>query len=486
MRTLNVIPYPKKVVNLGGKINLKNLDPLGLNVERDSSLGEEDYTLSIMPKEIKVAAGGDRGEFYARQTLSQLANSGECPCVRIEDSPAFPYRAFMLDCARHMTSVENIKKLIDAAALVKMNAMHWHLTDDQGWRVQIDSHPELVEIGSKRASSDFGQYHFNEEYSGFFTKAEIREVVEYAAERFIEVVPEFDLPGHTLSVLAAHPELSCRGTELKVGTKQGIFDDILCAGNDDALQLVFDVLGEMAELFPGRNFHIGGDEAPKKRWAQCPKCQARMKELGLQNEEELQGWFVNRAIDFLRQRGKTAVVWNESLNSGMMPKDCVAQRWMDKKNRTAEFANNGGKVIVSDFYFYYCDYPYGMTPLKKTYNYSPYFKGLSEEGKNNIIGVETPIWTEYIRDFDKLCYMCFPRFSAVAETGWSLTENRNLKSFMHRFENLAQMLTDIGINPAPAKNWNPNPIKRLIELKQFFKGTFNWETVKNSFSSTNA
>ena len=299
-------------------------------------------------------------------------------------------------------------------------------------------------------------------------------------------MPEFDLPGHTLSVLAAHPELSCRGTELKVGTKQGIFDDILCAGNDDALQLVFDVLGEMAELFPGRNFHIGGDEAPKKRWEQCPKCQARMKELGLQNEEELQGWFVNRAIDFLRQRGKTAVVWNESLNSGMMPKDCVAQRWMDKKNRAAEFANNGGKVIVSDFYFYYCDYPYGMTPLKKTYNYNPYFKGLSKEGKNNIIGVETPIWTEYIRDFDKLCYMCFPRFSAVAETGWSLAENRNLKSFMHRFENLAQMLTDIGVNPAPAKNWNPNPIRRLIELKQFFKGTFNWETVKNSFSSTNA
>lgn len=486
MHSLNVIPYPKKVTNLGGTIDLSDINLSSVSSTIDSSLNEDAYILSIMPKEIKISAGGKLGEFYARQTLKQLINAGSCPCVKIEDSPAFSHRAFMLDCARHMTTIENIKKLIDAAALVKMNRMHWHLTDDQGWRVVIDSHPELIEIGSRRESSDFGQYHFNEEYSGYFTKDEIREVIDYAAKNYIEVFPEFDSPGHTLSILAAHPELSCKGEPLKVGTRQGIFDDILCAGNDDALQLVFDVLGEMAELFPCKYFHIGGDEAPKKRWEECPKCQARIKEYGLKNEEELQGWFVNKAIDFLRSKGKTAIVWNESLNSGMMPKDCITQRWMDKKNRSADFANNGGKVIVSDFYFYYCDYPYGMTPLKKTYNYNPIFKGLTQEGKQNILGVETPLWTEYVRDFDRLCYMFFPRFCAVAEAGWTPQKKRNLKSFIQRFENLSQMLKANGINPAPAKDWNPNPIKRLIELKRFFKGTFNLDTVKNSFSSTNA
>ncbi len=486
MRSLNVIPYPKKVVELGGVVDLSKTDLASIESSIDSSLSENEYILTVTQNGIAISAGDKKGEFYALQTLKQLINAGSCPCVKIEDSPAFSHRAFMLDCARHMTSIENIKKLIDAAALVKMNRMHWHLTDDQGWRIVIDSHPELIEIGSRRESSDFGQHHFNEEYSGFFTKDEIREIVDYAAENYIEVIPEFDSPGHTLSVLAAHPELSCKGEPLKVGTKQGIFDDILCAGNDESLKLVLDVIEEMVELFPCKYFHIGGDEAPKKRWEECPKCQARIKEHGLKNEEELQGWFVNQVVDFLREKGKTAIVWNESLNSGMMPKDCVVQRWMDKKNRTADFANNGGKVIVSDFFFYYCDYPHGMTPLKKTYKYNPLFKGLTEQGKKNILGVETPMWTEYIRNFDRLCYMFFPRFCAVAEAGWTPEQKRNLKSFMKRFDNLSQMLLAIGINPAPKSDWNPNPIKSLIEVKRFFKGTFNIDTARNSLNSTNA
>ena len=364
--------------------------------------------------------------------------------------------------------------------------MHWHLTDDQGWRVEIDSHPELITVGSRRRSSDFGQYHFAEEYSGYFTKDEIREVVAYADDNYIEVIPEFDMPGHTLSVLAAYPELSCKGKPLEVGTKQGIFDDILCAGNDDSLKLVFDVLSEMIELFPGRYFHIGGDEAPKVRWKNCPKCQARMKELGLKDEEELQGWFVLQAIDFLKKHGKTAIVWNESLNSGMMPKDIIVQRWMDKKDRSVEFANNGGKMIVSEFYYYYCDYPYGMTSLKKTYSLAPYIKGLTEEGKKNVFGVECPIWTEYVRDFDRLSYMCFPRFWAVAEAGWTKRENMDCESFEERFEALRPMLENIGIKPAPRSDWNPNPLRCLSELRKFFKGTTNLGNILNMIRNNQA
>ncbi len=486
MKQLNIIPNPNKIDYLGGSVKMENIDSESFSARLTNKLPEEGYVLEVTENGVEATAGGERGAFYASQTLKQLKQLDICPCVRIEDAPAFEYRAFMLDCARHMTTVENIKKLIDAAALVKMNTMHWHLTDDQGWRVEIDSHPELITVGSRRRRSDFGQYHFAEEYSGYFTKDEIREVVAYADDNYIEVIPEFDMPGHTLSVLAAYPELSCKGKPLEVGTKQGIFDDILCAGNDDSLKLVFDVLGEMIELFPGRYFHIGGDEAPKVRWKNCPKCQARMKELGLKDEEELQGWFVLQAVDFLKKHGKTAIVWNESLNSSMMPNDIIVQRWMDKKDRAVEFANKGGKIIVSEFYYYYCDYPFGMTSLKKTYSLDPYIKGLTEAGKKNVYGVECPIWVEYIRDFDRLSYMCFPRFWAVAEAGWTKRANMDYSSFEERFEALRPMLEEMGIKPAPRSDWNPNFLQSLKELRQFFKGTTNLGNILNMIRNNQA
>ncbi|MGN0544818.1 MAG: beta-N-acetylhexosaminidase [Acutalibacteraceae bacterium] len=486
MKQLNIIPCPNKVEYLGGSVKTSSLNSESFSARLTDKLPEEGYILEVTEQGATATAGGERGAFYASQTLKQLEQLDICPCVRIEDAPAFEYRSFMLDCARHMTTVENIKKLIDAAALVKMNTMHWHLTDDQGWRVEIESHPELVSVGSRRPRSDFGQYHFGEEYSGFFTKEEIREVVAYADDNYIEVVPEFDMPGHTVSLLAAHPELSCTGKQIEVGTKQGIYDDILCAGNDDALSLVLDVLGEMVELFPGRYFHIGGDEAPKKRWKECPKCQSRIKSLGLKDEEELQGWFVLQAVDFLREHGKTAIVWNESLNSGMMPNDVIAQRWMDKKDRTVSFANGGGKIIVSEFYYYYCDYPYGMTPVKKTYGLDPCINGLTAEGRNNILGVECPIWTEYVRDFERLTYLCFPRFWAVAEAGWTQRENMDYQSFAQRFEALRPMLRSLGIDAAPKSAWNPLPLHRLAEIKKFFKGTVNVSNIRNAVNNNNA
>lgn len=446
----------------------------------------EEYLLEVGRQRITVTASTPQAVLHGLRSLQQLVAGGEIPACVVRDKPTFAYRGAMLDVCRHFFPVEDVKTYIDILSLHKINKFHWHLTDDQGWRVEIDSHPELITVGSRRRSSDFGQYHFAEEYSGYFTKDEIREVVAYADDNYIEVIPEFDMPGHTLSVLAAYPELSCKGKPLEVGTKQGIFDDILCAGNDDSLKLVFDVLGEMIELFPGRYFHIGGDEAPKVRWKNCPKCQARMKELGLKDEEELQGWFVLQAVDFLKKHGKTAIVWNESLNSGMMPNDIIVQRWMDKKDRSVEFANKGGKMIVSEFYYYYCDYPYGMTSLKKTYSLDPYIKGLTEAGKKNVYGVECPIWVEYIRDFDKLSYMCFPRFWAVAEAGWTKRANMDYNSFEERFEALRPMLEEMGIKPAPRSDWNPNFLQSLKELRQFFKGTTNLGNILNMIRNNQA
>ena len=217
------------------------------------------------------------------------------------DEPAYPYRAFMIDCARHFFTVADLKKMIDAAALFKMNVFHWHLTDDQGWRAEVKKHPELTEIGSMRRSSDFGGIHVAGPYGGAYTQEQMKEIVAYCAERYIEVVPEFDMPGHTSALLAAHPALSCTGGPFQVQTKQGIFKDILCAGKEETFRLIFDVLEEMLAVFPSRYIHIGGDEAPKARWKACPDCQARMREEGLSSLQALQGYFMNRIISCLER-----------------------------------------------------------------------------------------------------------------------------------------------------------------------------------------
>ncbi len=286
------------------------------------------------------------------------------------------------------------------------------------------------------------------------------------------------MPGHTRSILASYPELSCTGREISVGTKQGIYSDILCAGNDKVFDLVFDILKELMDIFPSKYIHIGGDEAPKKRWHECPKCQRRMKELGLNNEEELQGWFVKRVVEFLNANGREAIAWNESLKSGLIKDNIIIQDWMDKQGLSLDYANNGGKIIMSDFFNYYLDYPYGMTPLKKTCGYDPAVEGLNEQGKKNIFGVEATIWTEYIRDFKKMSYMCYPRAAAVAETGWTRAEIKDNDSFGERFKTLTPMLEKIGVIPAPEKDWNPNVLKKAGTVIKFFSHSINWDMVR--------
>ncbi len=454
---------PNKVEFLGGEVET-DLEKLAVSV--DEKLGEEEYSLTVDKNGINLCGGSEKAIFYGKQTLRQLG--GVCPCVRIEDKPAFPYRGFMIDTVRHIFSVEEIKRLVDAAASVKMNIMHWHLTDDQGFRFYSSRRPDAHIKGSVRKSSDFGRLKETGEYGGYFTPEEMKEVVEYCAERYITVIPEIDMPGHTSALLHAFPQISCKGETVEVKTSQGIYQDILCAGKDETFEVVFDILEDILEIFPSEYIHIGGDEAPKNRWKECPHCQRRIREEGLKNEEELQGWFTNRIVEFLKSRDRKATVWNESLRSGIVDRDVTVQMWMDMKKHSVDFANNGGKMINSDFYHYYCDYPYSMTPLMKTYNYNPIDRKIRD--KSTVAGVEVPIWTEYINNFSHLCYMFFPRFTAVAETGWTERKNKNAADFQRRFLAYEKILDEIGIDYAPEEDWNPSVIDRITKTVYFFTG----------------
>ncbi len=463
MKRIDVIPMPNKVEFLGGEAKT---DPEKLSVSIDEKLGEEEYSLTVDSNGIRLSGGSEKAVFYGKQTLRQLGKT--CPCLRIEDKPAFPYRGFMLDTVRHIFTVEEIKKLVDAAASVKMNVMHWHLTDDQGFRIYSSRRPDATLKGSVRKSSDFGRLKETGEYSGYFTPEEMKEVVDYCAERYITVIPEFDVPGHTSALLHAFPQISCKGEAVEVKTSQGIYNDILCAGKDETFDVVFDVISDILEIFPSEYIHIGGDEAPKTRWKECPHCQKRMKDEGIKTEEELQGWFTNRIVDFLKSKGRKAIVWNESLRSGIVDGSVTAQMWMDRKKHSVKFANEGGRIINSDFFHYYCDYPYSMTPLIKTYNYNPVDKKIRD--KSRVAGVEAPIWTEYINNFDYLCYMFFPRVTAVAETGWTENKNKNAADFQRRFGAYEKILDEIGIKSAPEEDWNPSVFDRVTKTLHFFTG----------------
>ena len=460
MERINIVPKPNYIEFLGGEITV---EPANAEFAIDESLGAEEYVLIADKNDVSASGGSEQALFYAKQTLRQM--KGVSPCVRIKDKPAFEYRGFMLDCVRHMFTLDEIKKLIDAAASLKMNRFHWHLTDDQGFRAWAGRRPGAAIDGSVRKSSDFGSLDEKGEYGGYYITNQMKEIVEYCAERFITVVPEFDMPGHCSAILHAYPDIGCTEKAVEVKSHQGIFEDILCAGKDKTFEIVFDILEDLLEVFPSEYIHIGGDEAPKTRWKNCPDCQKRIKEVGLKNEEELQGWFTNEIVDFLARKGRKAIVWNESLRSGLIGKETLVQMWMDPKKDSVKFANNGGRIIASDFFNYYCDYPYAMTPLDKTYNYNPIVKGINDS--ETVYGVETPLWTEFINSFERIGYMFFPRIAAVAETGWTNKENKNAADFRRRFKKYSAILSQIGITAAAPHEWNPSLLARATGTVTF-------------------
>lgn len=404
---LYLIPSPKMITYLGGFT--KNSVPV-LKIE-DKTIKNEAFELFI-DENITIKASSPSGFFYAEGALEQI--KFQCgvnlPKVVIRDEPKYSYRSFMVDCARHFFSVKEIKEMIDICAKLRFNVFHWHLTDDQGWRIESEKYPELVRLGSVRQGDNFGPLKHSRTYAAYYSKKQIKDIISYAHQRHMRVLPEIDMPGHVSAMLKAIPHLSCKGEEVMVKNRQGIFKDVICAGKDSSYETLFSILDEICDLFPDEYIHIGGDEVPKDSWQSCPHCQAKINAEGLHSEEELQGYFMNTVASYLKQKGKSVITWNESLKSGMLKNDIIVQMWMDRQKLSAKCNN---QVIVSDFYHYYADYPYEMTPLKKTYDYNPHISG-------NVIGVDTPIWTEFVDSFKYMQFMCFPRFIAVAESAWSI------------------------------------------------------------------
>ncbi len=341
----------------------------------------------------------------------------------------FEYRGFMLDSVRHMQTTDEIKKLTDAAAILKFNKFHWHLTDDQGWRFESEKYPALNTAAAVRPYSDFGKTYIDKPYGGVYSKSEMRDIVSYCASKNIEVIPEFEIPGHTGALLSAFPELSCSGKETKIKTHQGVFKDVLCIAKEKTFETVTDIIDEFFEIFPGNYIHIGGDETPPDHWKSCPDCRKKMKEFGVKSYAEYQNIFMNRIIDYVDKKGKQCIVWNDSVKGGNLDRRAVIQYWKERDRASVEFLNSGGHAVLSPFSYFYLDYDYDITPLNRVASFSAELPGLSETGRNNIIGVEAPLWTEYIDNINEAERLLFPRLIAVSKIalGESVTYKELLK-----------------------------------------------------------
>ncbi|TFH30578.1 MAG: beta-N-acetylhexosaminidase, partial [Promethearchaeota archaeon] len=332
----------------------------------------EDYQLHITPLGAHILAPTSTGIFYGIQSLCQLADAyGEnIPCVKILDTPRFPWRGFMLDEGRHFFGKEVVLKLLDVLALLKINRFHWHLVEDQGWRIEIKKYPKLTEVGGNRPDTALGRRKKDgfegKPHKGYYMQEEIREIVAYAKMRHIVVIPEIEIPGHCTAALAAYPEFSCRGEPLTVPPHFGIFKEIFCAGKESTFTFLQDIVDEIMPLFPDAYIHLGGDEAPKARWKACAKCQQRIAELGLKNEKTLQAYFTNRLITYLADHGKIGVGWNEILHPNLHP-EAIAQFWMGRRAKKMKYLRAGQNMIMSDFFPLYLDYNYGVHPLRKVY-----------------------------------------------------------------------------------------------------------------------
>lgn len=425
----------------------KNVIRLNLTEDK-KNLGPEGYVLTVTKNLIHIEAPEPAGLFYGVQSLLQLMpaevwlsqriNSVDwvIPCVRIEDKPRFRWRGMHLDVCRHFFPKEFVKKYIDLLAMHKMNTFHWHLTEDQGWRIEIKKYPRLTEIGAWRHESmDDGTPH-----GGFYTQEYIREVVAYAKSRFITIVPEVEMPGHSQAALASYPELSCSGGPFKVGTEWGIIYDVYCAGNEKTFEFLEDVLTEVLELFPSEYIHIGGDEVPKRRWENCVKCQERIKAEGLKDEHELQSYFIRRIEKFLSAKGRRLVGWDEILEGGLAP-NATVMSWRGTAGGI-EAARSGHDVVMSPTSHCYFDYYQGkhdepraiggFLPVEIVYSLEPVPAELTPKEAKHVLGAQANIWTEYIAAEEHVEYMLLPRMSALSEVVWSDKRHKNFADFSQR------------------------------------------------------
>ena len=404
--------------------------------QSDENDKSEQYQLSVDSEQIRIKSSSSTGIFRGIQTLRQMLppefhakgkrKSWGVRGVLIKDFPAFKWRGLLFDCCRHFFSKKVVLKYIDLLAFYKMNTLHWHLTEDQGWRIAIDKYPELTRTGAWRKDKE------NSKYGGYYSKKDIKEIIAYAAERHINVVPEIELPGHSQAAIAAYPHLSCTGRQLEVGNKWGVFKDVYCAGNDSTFVFLEDVLNEVIELFPSQYIHIGGDECPKYRWEHCNKCQNRIKSENLKDEHELQSYFIKRIARFLESRNKTLIGWDEILEGGLA-ENAVVQSWRGM-NGALEAADNSQFAIASPTSHAYFDYNLQAIDLAKVYQFNPIPSGLDPAKHRFILGGECNMWTEHVPDEDGLDNKVFPRILAMSEVLWSDSVKRNYEDFYQRVQ----------------------------------------------------
>ena len=465
---------------------------IALAIDEALDVNDEGYTLDVTPQGVTVKAKTPQGLFYGMQTFMQLLPAEiqspavvngiawTASCVTVKDEPRFEYRGIMLDPCRHFIPVENVKKHLDVLALFKINRMHWHLTDDQGWRIEIKKYPKLTEVGSKRIDGE------GTEYSGFYTQDQIKEVVKYAADRFITIVPEIELPGHELAAISAYPELSCKGEPTTPRIIWGVEDIVLCAGKEKPFELLQDVFDEVAPLFPGEYIHIGGDECPKSSWKECPLCQKRIREEGLKAdknhsaEEKLQSYFVQRMEKYLSEKhGKKIIGWDEILEGGLAP-NATVMSWRGEKGGI-EAAKQKHDVIMTPNTYLYFDYyqtkdtenePLGIggyLPLERVYSYEPMPASLTPEEQKYIKGVQANLWTEYIPTFSHAQYMVLPRWAALSEIQWSAPDKKNYEDFLSRLPRLIKWYDAEGYNYAKhvfnvTAEYTPNPTDGTLDI----------------------
>ena len=431
------------------------------------NLGREGYLLKVNPDEIVITASEPNGLFYGMQTLKQMlpveATSGTLAvnAVDIKDQPRFAWRGNMLDCGRHFFPISFIKKYLDILAMYKINTFHWHLTEDQGWRLEIKKYPLLTEISHWRDETIVGHQRDKGEmdgigYGGFYTQDQAREIVRYAAERYITVVPEIEMPGHSSAALAAYPNLGCTGGPYKVKGTWGVHKDVYCAGNDETLEFLKNVMDEVLDIFPSQFIHVGGDECPKDAWKECAKCQKRIKENGLKDEHELQSWFITQMDHYLTSKGRRLIGWDEILEGGVAPQATVMS-WRGEKGGI-EAAKQKHDVVMTPNSHMYIDYYQskdkeneplaigGFLPLEKVYSYEPLPAELTSEEAKHILGVQTNLWTEYVATTKKAEYMLLPRLEAQAEVGWTKKELKNYEDFTQRLDADNKRLEKMGIN----------------------------------------
>lgn len=430
-------------------------------------LGAEGYKLSVNPERIILSANAPAGVFYAMQSLKQLLPVDyetqvlEIQSQEIVDKPRFSWRGNMLDVSRHYFPLSFLKKYIDLLASYKINTFHWHLTDDQGWRIEIKKYPLLTEIGHWRDETMVGHYRNGKGmdgigYGGFYTQEQCRELVRYAAERYITIVPEIEMPGHSSAALASYPWLGCTGGPYEVKGTWGIHKDVYCAGKEETFRFLQDVLDEVMAIFPSRYIHVGGDECPKDAWEKCEACQQRMKEVGCTNEHELQSWFITRMDKYLSTKGRRLVGWDEILEGGLAP-EATVMSWRGIKGGIVA-AKQHHDVVMSPTSHMYLDYYQsqdkeneplaigGYLPVEKVYSYEPVPEELTADEAQHILGLQTNLWTEYIPNTRKVEYMLLPRLQAEAEVAWTPAEKKDLEDFLQRLLIDYKRLDRMGVN----------------------------------------